>query len=499
MIAIVSLWRYDCLDLRMHTDDIILAVASPRGRSLRGIVRMSGPGTIDLLGSCVRDEQGRPLQRRGIHRARLNSNNHSLPVLALLMPGPHSYTGEDSAELQMPGNPVLLERVIDTLIEAAALLHLHAHRAEGGEFTARAFLNGRISLTQAEGVAATITALSDAELRAAGMLRSGSLGKLAHKLADNLAAALALVEAGIDFTDQEDVVAITPADLHERLVHLEQQLRRQLDRAVGMEQLEAIPWVVLTGPPNAGKSTLFNALLGRERAVVSDVAGTTRDVLTEPLRISTEHGEAEVMLVDLAGTEHVDPLADAETLEPQMQRAAREASSRAELVLECTAADTGTAALRAARHEPGTAALRAAPYESRGSESRSTTIRVLTKCELSRETASEWNVTVSAHTGEGLDQLRSMIALHLADRAVSLAADVFALTPRHEAALRSAHANISDACELVAGMRDDRSLAEPELVAAAMRSALNDLAGLAGDITPDDVLGRVFATFCVGK
>src|SRR5690606_37577895 len=140
---------------------------------------------------------------------------------------------------------------------------------------------------------------------------------------------------GIDFTDQEDVVAIAPADLHDRLTHLEQQLRTQLDRAVGMERLEAIPWVVLTGPPNAGKSTLFNALLGRERAVVSDVAGTTRDVLTEPLHISTEHGDAEVMLVDLAGLEHVDPLADAETLEPQMQRAAREAASRAELVLAC--------------------------------------------------------------------------------------------------------------------------------------------------------------------
>ncbi len=462
----------------MLTDDVIFAVASPPGRSPRGIVRMSGPGVLDVLATCVRDEQGNTLSQRGIHRARLRLGDHTLPVLALLMPGPQSYTGEDSAELQLPGNPALLDRVLETIAASAKQCGVSARHAEGGEFTARAFFNSKISLTQAEGVAATIAAQSDAELRAAGMLRSGALGTLAHSLADELTSALALVEAGIDFTDQDDVIAITPADLHGRLVHLHERLQQQLERAVGMEQLEAIPWVALAGPPNAGKSSLFNALLGRERAVVSNVAGTTRDVLAEPLRLASEHGEAEVMLVDLAGAEHVDPLADAQALQPQMQRMASDAINRAELVLACSAAD-GEAADAPAIN--------------------ATIIHVLTKCDLTRDQHMTHDIAVSAHTGEGLDALRELIASNLADRAVSLAADVFALTPRHEAALRAAAGNISEAIGLVEIVREQPSLDEPELVAAAMRSALNDFAELAGDITPDDVLGRVFATFCVGK
>lgn len=465
-------------------NEIIVAIASPPGRSLRGIVRLSGRGTLELIGECVRGLEGERICDRGIWRARLGLGDSELPVLVLVMPGPHSYTGEDSAEIQLPGNPALLQRVMQGLIDAAEGLQAHARPAEGGEFTARAFLNGRISLTQAEGVAATIAAQSDAELRAAGMLRSGALGRLAHELADELAGALALVEAGIDFTDQEDVVAITPGDLHDRLMELQRRIQGQLDRSVGMERLEAIPWVVLVGPPNAGKSTLFNALLGRERAVVSSVAGTTRDVLTEPLRIETEHGAAEVMLVDLAGMEQVNLLADGHSLRVMMQRVARDAVERAELIVACRAADQ-------AEEEGQVGALEGAGATP--------VIRVLTKCEQAEGRAGSFEVAVSAHTGAGLDDLRRAIAGQLADRAVSLAADVFALTPRHEAALRAAHDNIAEALILLGPVRDERSLDEPELVAASMRAALNDLAALAGDITPDDVLGRVFATFCVGK
>jgi len=461
----------------MHTDDVILAVASPPGRSMRGIVRLSGSGVLDILAACVQDHDGHTLARqRGVYCARLTLDQQSCAVLALLMPGPHSYTGEDTAELQLPGNPALLERAVATLLEIAASQGIAARRAEGGEFTARAFFNNKISLTQAEGVAATIAAESDAALRAASMLRSGALGTFAHTLADELAAALALVEAGIDFTDQEDVVAIAPSELHARLTKLAAHMRSQLDRSVAMEQIEAIPWVVLVGRPNAGKSTLFNALLGRERAVVSDVAGTTRDVLAEPMRIDTAHGTAEVILVDLAGAEELDPTGDASALEPQMQQHAQQAMQRAELILMCHAVDAARATMRFDRP----------------------TIHVQTKSD-DAQTHDASMIAVSAHTGCGLGDLRQAIAAHLADRAVSLAADVFALTPRHEAALRSALQNITEAIEMIEPLRDARSLDAPELVAMAMRAALNDLAALAGDITPDDVLGRVFATFCVGK
>ena len=390
---------------------------------------------------------------------------------------PHSYTGEDAAELQIPGNPILLQRVIDELVATAQAHGIDARRAEAGQFTARAFFHGKMTLTQAEGVASVIAAQSDAELRAARLLATGKLGRFAHALADELASALALVEAGLDFTDQEDVVPITPQDLHDRLISLDRQIEAQLDRAIGMERLEAIPWVVLIGEPNVGKSTLFNALLGTQRAVVSQIAGTTRDVLTEPLQIETDHGPAEVMLVDLAGT------ADAvDELDELMQASARSAIGRAELILRCVPAGVPLAASRALN-----------PTE----------IVVRTKVDLASATPDVEGIFLSAETGEGLDELRRIIAQRLSDHAVSLAADALGLRPRHEAALRAAHSHLTDARQSLTKKGDGslfpQDLLQPELTAASMRLALNELSRLAGDITPDDVLGRIFSTFCVGK
>ncbi len=449
-----------------------------------------------------------------LHRARLNVDNLELPLLLLCFRGPRSYTGEDCVELQFPGNPVLLERVVDGLIDSAQRRGIVARRAEPGEFTARAFFNAKLSLTEAEGVAATISAQSDAQLRAAGLLRRGALGSLAAALADELASALALVEAGIDFTDQEDVVAIGPSVLHGRLRSLHDRVTAQLDRAVPTEQLESIPWVVLTGEPNAGKSTLFNALLGRERAVVSGVAGTTRDVLAEPLTIDTGHGPAEVMLVDLAGAD-----TGASVLNRKMQSVARNAMDRAELVLRCVPVDSevGSDLPGATGSLSASARVQSSPRDE---------LVVRTKADVACDdlegrtdaqgatgpgapgpvapgvTAVEPRtdvLTVSAKTGEGLDDLRRVIGDRLRDRAVSLAADALALQPRHESALRSAQQNLSESIALVEPSRKERAVPNPELVAAAMRAALDDLGALAGDITPDDVLGRVFSTFCVGK
>jgi tRNA modification GTPase len=457
---------------------VILAVASPPGTSLRGIVRISGAQTFELLSGCLelrRRVCGPDLREacpsRGVHRTRLRLNGLDLPCLALVFPAPGSYTGEDAVELQLPGNPPLLERVIDALTESGRARGLDARRAEAGEFTARAFLNGEMSLTQAEGVSAIIAARSDAQLRAGRLLTSGALGALAGGLADELAGALALVEAGIDFTDQEDVVAIGPRELYRRLVSLRERIQEQLDRSVGSEQLEALAWVVLTGGPNTGKSTLFNALLGRTRAVVSEVAGTTRDVLTEPLSIDTPHGPAEVMLVDLAGADSGES-----TINRKMQAAAQQAIERADLVLHCVPVDE------------------TAPDVANGDR-----LMVRTKSDLDPTPDAGHGIAVSAFTGDGLETLKAAVTRRLAHRAVSLAADAMALRPRHEAALRSAQGNLTEAIALVEPSRDERHLPRPEIVAAALRTGLNDLGRLAGDVTPDDVLGRIFSTFCVGK
>ena len=454
------------------TTDVILAVASPPGHSLRGIVRMSGGATFDVLRHHLLDM----VLERGAHTVRMRWRSTSIPVIALFMSGPHSYTGEDCAELQLPGNPALLQGIVAELLQSASDLGIAARHAEPGEFTARAFLNGRISLTQAEGVAATIAAQSDAELRAAHLLTQGSLGELSHELADDLADALALVEAGIDFTDQEDVVAISPMDLINRLTFLHARIDDQVKRSIGAEQLQAIPWVVLMGKPNAGKSALFNALLGRERAVVSSMSGTTRDVLSEPLTIGTSHGPAEVMLVDLAGLDE-----SATEINQIMQAAAQQAIDRAELILQCIPID----------EDIPRSAVDGLVVRTKGD------LQPTSETAARKESAG--SVAVSALTGMGLDDLKALIALRLSDRAVSLAADSAALRPRHESVLRSALDNLGEAIALLEPIRHERHMAYPELVAATMRAALDDLANLAGDMTPDEVLGRIFATFCVGK
>jgi tRNA modification GTPase len=270
---------------------------------------------------------------------------------------------------------------------------------------------------------------------------------------------------------QEDVVAIGPRELLRRLDRLRDRIRDQLDRSVGTEQLQALPWVVLTGEPNSGKSTLFNALLGRTRAVVSEIAGTTRDVLAEPLSIETAQGPAEVMLVDLAGADSGES-----PLDRKMRAAARAAIERSDLTLHCLPADE------------------AAPGSAEGDR-----LVVRTKTDLAGATAFGAGLGVSARTGHGLDVLRAAIARRLADRAVSLAADAMALGPRHESALGAAARSLAEATGLVEPCRDQRHLRHPELIAAAMRTGLDDLGQLAGEVTPDEVLGRIFSTFCVGK
>jgi tRNA modification GTPase len=394
----------------------------------------------------------------------LDLDGAQLPVLIIAYPGPASYTGEDTVEVQLPGNPFLVERLLHALtsIEGVRL-------AQPGEFTARAFLAGKLTLSEAEGVAATIAATTHEQLAAAGDLLAGRTGEQYREWSEEVATLLALVEAGIDFTDQEDVIAISAPALHDRLEVLADHLHRHLGG--GGEAEGTLPRVTLVGRPNAGKSTLFNTLLGRRRAVTSPHAGTTRDVLTEQMDLAPDlSGAGCVLLQDLAGLE--DP-SDRRTSASPEQDAARAALDAADLLVWCD--PTG-------RFDATPIALPAKP-----------TLRVRTFGDQPRTDGSTEHLAVCALDGWHLPLLRRAIA----DAATtSRGASVAALLPRHRRAASQALARVAEAADRCQGQH---ALEQPELIALSLRLALDELGELAGHISPDEVIGRVFATFCVGK
>ncbi|MEC9374473.1 MAG: GTPase [Planctomycetota bacterium] len=304
--------------------DTIAACSSPPGWSARALIRVSGPDVMGVVAALLRPARS----ESGAFITRIDlGEGVDLPALAILFRAPRSYTGEDGLELQIPGNPHLVERVLGRLCAEAGV-----RPAAPGEFTARAFLNGRLSIEQAEGVALTIAARNDAELAAAARLRSGAQGEAYRRLADDLTGALALVEAGMDFSDQEDVVPIAPAQLTERLDGMIAALESM--GASGAAQSGGEARVALVGAPNAGKSTLFNALLGRARAVVSEEAGTTRDVIVEPLDLSRDlPGAAPALLMDLAGLD--EALGARSAADRASQDAARRAIESADALILC--------------------------------------------------------------------------------------------------------------------------------------------------------------------
>lgn len=447
----------------------IAAVTSAPGRSTSALIRVSGPEAL----AVARDLCGIDSTSRGIRGVKVSlpeqSGDGRLPLAALVfvMPGPTSFTGEDTLELLLPGNPHLVRRVLDAILECE-----NVRQAEPGEFSARAFLNGRMTIAQAEGIAQKITAETQEQLQAAESLMDGSHADRLRAHADLLTTCLALVEAGVDFSDQDDVVPITPRDLHERISGMVADLSSLIGSDEGSAADRERAEVVLVGLPNAGKSTLFNALLGRTRAMVSDQAGTTRDALEEELLLSAAApGASSVMLVDLPGldVEGVDDIDQA------AQELARTRVRGADVLIWC---------------DPLGA------FEARGFASDgSSTIRVRTKSDQMPKTIGDVSgvIALCAFDGSNLDTLRRAIADACGRSGVGGAVAL----PRHRRAMSQARAQLNEALVLIDP--DARSLDEPELIAGSLRSGLDALGELTGPIGTEDLLGRVFSAFCVGK
>jgi len=477
----------------MRLGDTIAAIASGRGPAPRGIVRLSGPHAheaVRLLSASAAPSDASSLAPSALAppaHARLELALPSLlptlpplhvPALCLRWRGPASYTGEDSAELHIVGQPPLLARVLQAVLGQPGV-----RGAEPGEFTARAFLNGRLSAEQAEGVQALIAAHTSAELHAAQRLLDGRAGAEYRDLALELSGLLALVEAGIDFAVQEDVVPISAQALSERLMSLRARIRAVLGPDRPSERAGWLPRVALAGAPNAGKSTLFNALLGRTRTLAGPVAGTTRDAIVERLDLRA-WASPEVELVDAAGLTDApgDPLNHA------MQQVSRRELEQADVVIHCD--PTG-------RFEP----LPSLP------EHDARTLRVRTKVDLfhvEHSPAQQLNaMPVCAIDGRNIDRLKQQLAHLVAARAGGPASSARsahdAVHPRHRAALAACLNGLDSAHELSIQALHAHGLAGAELAAQHLRAALDALGSIVGHISPDEVIGLIFSTFCIGK
>ena len=478
--------------------ETILAIASPPGHGLRALVRMSGPG----VRAAARGMFGEIPSARGVARMRVRlgdvdeARTHefplhgSYPVLAYWMEGPASFTGEDSLELSCVGAPALVEILCDRALASARTAGFSARRARPGEFAFRAHLAGRLDVDAAESLAARIAATNDAELIAAEEIGRGTFGIRAAELVGVAAELLARVEAGIDFTDQEDVVTIDARAFADAA----RELRGRIAALRGTHdslRANAVALVVLAGPPNAGKSSLFNALVGRARSVASPQSGTTRDAIVA--RVALTAG-LEADLVDLAGLEFGDREVVGE-IEQSMQRQARDALRRADIVLRCTAPSATPISLE--RRDQFDLAITGEVIE------------VHTMCDLASAPPPP-AVSTSARTGAGIAELRGRIAALLRrDRALRRA-QLAIILPRHDASLVLAEDALSlairealptdDSFTQVAGAHTrGESMRDLELIASLLRAALDALGDIAGPVHPDDVLGLVFSRFCIGK
>ncbi|KAB1075641.1 tRNA uridine-5-carboxymethylaminomethyl(34) synthesis GTPase MnmE [Methylobacterium planeticum] len=444
----------------MTTETTIFAPASGFGRAAISVIRISGPACAPLLSALGGTLP--PPRRLSLRRLRDPADGRVLDqALVAWMPGPATLTGEDMAELHLHGGLAVRAGVIRALAGFPG-----CRAAEPGAFSRRAVLNGRLDLTEAEGIADLIDAETEAQRRQALRQLEGALGR---QVADWRACAiecLAATEAALDFSDEGDVDdAALGAALFNRARDLRDEIAAALADGRRGERLREGFTVVIAGPPNAGKSTLLNALSRRDAAIVSPVPGTTRDVI----EVRCDLGGLPVLLVDTAGLRET---ADAVEAEGIARTRARMGS--ADLVLELV--------------PPGATATAAAPPAAPGR-----VLRVRTKADLVEEQGESGagsGLPVSALAGLGLDQLLAAIQ---AEAQASLGGgDALVTRERHREALTRCVAHLDRV--VGAGSRE-----LPELVAEDLRLAVRALGEVGGHVGVEEMLDRLFAGFCIGK
>ncbi len=446
------------------TDDTIVAIATPGGRGGIGIVRVSGPSAVDIAGALLGRETR--LQPRYATFAR-TSGDH---VVATYFPAPASYTGDHVVEISAHGSPVVLRQIVEAAIAAGARL------AEPGEFTLRAFLNGRIDLVQAEAVADLIDAVTPLQARAAFDQLEGTLTQRIGEIDGELFELVARLEASLDFPD-EGYHFVDAVDAASALRSIESKLGALVCEARRGRLIREGARVAIAGRPNVGKSSLFNALVRASRAIVTAVPGTTRDLVTETADVEGLRLE----LVDTAGIRET-----ADEVETEGVTRARAAWSTADLVIVMLDAS---------------APLEPADFDLLRDTQQSRRIVVANKSDLppawTHEEAGVPIALVSAKSGEGLDALRADIRTTLEGGNPGIVRDSVAVTNvRHAALLEQARVAVRralDAVEAPGGPVPE------EFALTDLQDARAALEEVTGKRTSEDLLRHIFSRFCIGK
>ncbi len=495
----------------MNLDDTIVVIATPPGRGGIGVVRLSGPRALEIALPMLRLRHGlKPgqaafgefiepcgadtlvrLTKAEISPEVAASPEMSVPlaasrtgvsdpheqrideVVVTYFAKPHSYTTDDIVEISAHGSPVVLRHIVELCVAAGARL------AEPGEFTMRAFLNGRIDLTQAEAVRDLIDSQTLYQAKVAAQQLEGALSRRLQPVKQKLIELIALLEAGIDFAE-DDVSVLADAKILDAMAAVRAPLEQlAASFAYGKFVHEGMT-LAIVGRPNVGKSSLFNCLVERERAIVTAMPGTTRDLVSETVAI----GGIPVKLVDTAGIRHA--LDEAESIGVKKSM---EALADADLVL--VVMDASHPMTKEDEDLIGMAADRA-------------TMLVSNKCDLttrkiptSPNTGEKWgalrSVSTSALTGEGITELRAEILRHIGGEGGAQAESGFLTNVRHQGLVRDSLAAIDAAKNAVTGK------VPHEMLLIDLYNALRPLDAITGATTTDDILNLIFSTFCIGK
>ena len=460
------------------TPETICAVSTPIGEGGIGVVRLSGPAAVEVVDRLFRSL--RPVSLKDVPSHTMHPGRIVHPatgatvdeVIVSVMRAPRSYTREDVVEINAHGSPVLLREILDLAVRQGARI------AAPGEFTRRAFLNGRIDLSKAEAVMEVIQAKTEASSRAAMERLEGALGREIHHLREQLRNLLAVVEAAIDFPEED--LEIFPRDEAAKQVdEISNRVRRMIGSYEEGRILRDGLATVIVGRPNVGKSSLLNCLLRQDRAIVSPVPGTTRDLLEEYLNIKG----VPLRIVDTAGLRTTEDPVEQEGL-----KRAQTAISRADLLLVVIEAPAGLMEEESrliAKHE---------------SDKR--IVLVINKVDLAPEAGEALRekmdgkipaISFSATRGQGLDLLREAIRSLALSSGRAPRNDIIITEVRHKAALCATEEHLAEVLKAVKeGMPE-------EMIAVDLHGALDQLGEIIGVTTCEEILDRIFSTFCIGK